>query len=122
VFLFSQGTPSVYMLQFQCALGWAYETTAATTRHSAICTYATVCTATQCVLLLLLLLLWHSRRSTGRSASRRPPLLLLLLLLVLLLLVLLLLLLLRLLPAPTLLSILQELHLLSMTKDLSTVR
>lgn len=41
------GTPAVYTLEFQCAVGWAYETAPATTQHSAVCTFATVCTATQ---------------------------------------------------------------------------
>eukprot|EP01043_Picozoa_sp_COSAG02_P049468 COSAG02_NODE_4969_length_4772_cov_2.562166_1_plen_1390_part_00 len=41
------GTPAVYTLEFQCALGWAYEITPATTHHSAVCAFATVCTASQ---------------------------------------------------------------------------
>ena len=41
------GTPAVYMLEFQCALGMAYETAAATADQSATCTLATVCTATE---------------------------------------------------------------------------
>ena len=41
------GTPATYTLKYQCAPGAAFETHSATTHKSAVCTYATVCTATQ---------------------------------------------------------------------------